>query len=473
MGVFLQNIENQTIAINQKAVDRLKQEIEGSIITPSNSSYDQERKVWNAMIDRHLGMIIQCATKNDILKAVKFAHQHKLLISIRGAGHNIAGRALQSSALLIDLSQLRMVKVDSVEKTATIYPGATLADIDQETAKFGLALPVGINSTTGISGLTLGGGFGWLSRSHGMTIDHLISAEIVTTKGELIVCDKDNHSRLFWALRGGGGNFALVCAFKFSLVDMPEKVLCGPVIYKMEDAKEVLKKYRKFIESAPDNLTVWTILRNAPPFPFLNPTHHGKPILAIIGFYNGPIEEGKPYLSKLETLGETLGSGISPHLFTDFQKAFDPLLTPGARNYWKTHNFKELNEPLIDTVVNYGLKLPSSGSEIFFAHMGGATNKVGASETAYPHRDVEFIMNVHTRWEDDTQDDICIGWARELYQDTVPYSTGGAYSNFVSDGDDSIESAYGQNAKKLQEIKTKYDPENVLRTILNVAPKKE
>ncbi len=351
-----------------------------------------------------------------------------------------------------------------------VSPGATLADVDHEAQSYGLALPTGINSTTGIAGLTLGGGFGWLSRTLGMTVDNLISIEAVTVEGERLVCDRDHHSDLFWAITGGGGNFVIVTSFKFKLHPVGPEVMCGPVVFDIADAKNVLSNYRTYCSNCPEEATVWAVIRQCPPFPFLPSTYHGKLVLLIVGFYQGPLEDGKQELSKLKQLGSPLGDGIAPRRFKDFQQAFDPMLTPGARNYWKSHNFKEIADGLIDALVEYGSRLPSEDTEIFIAQMGGATNRVPAYATAYPHRDISFIMNVHVRWIDEKEDTACVSWARDFYKATKPFATGGVYVNFVSEGDDNIDGAYAQNAMRLAEIKSKYDPKNILRSNLNVLP---
>lgn len=468
--VQLKTIEGQLERVESSALEEFKKTIYGKVITPHDADYDSARMIWNGMIDRYPGMIVQCSGTADAIKAVLFAKKHHLLISVRGAGHNIAGRALENHVLLIDLSQLRYVHVDPEEAIATVSPGATLADVDQEAQMYGLALPVGINSTTGVAGLTLGGGFGWLSRKYGMTIDSLISAEVITVDGSRIVCSKEKNPDLFWAIRGGGGNFGIVTSFKFKLHKVGPVVFSGPVIFDIKEAKEVLHRYREFCKNAPDEVTVWAILRHCPPFPFVDGSYHGKTVLILVGIYIGPIEEGKAILSKLKLLGNPLGDGLAPHPFTGFQKAFDPLLTPGARNYWKTNNFMDLNDQLIDTLLEYALKLPSLHSELFFAQMGGETNRVAKDATAYPHRDVNFIMNVHTRWEDKSEDDRCISWARNFFEATKPFATGGTYVNFVSEGDDNIEGTYSENFKKLAAIKAKYDPNNALRSNLNIRP---
>ncbi len=440
------------------------------LILKEDPRYDEARQLWNAMIDRHPAFILQCTTSNDVMQAVRFAHQHSLLISIRGAGHNIAGRALEDDVLLIDLSQMRKVVVDPKQKTVTAEAGATLGDVDEETQKYELALPVGINSTTGIAGLTLGGGFGWLSRKYGMTVDHLLSVELVTVEGELLTVTKESEPELFWALTGGGGNFGIVTSFTFSLSPLKNEVMSGPVIFEIDEAESVLKNYRDFCKSAPNELTVWSVMRHAPPFPFLDEKYHGKKVLILVGLYTGEMDEGKELLSGLETLGTPIGNGVAPHRFTDFQKAFDGLLTPGARNYWKSHNFIDVPDALIKVLVNAAKNLPTPHSEVFLAQMGGETNRIPKQSTAYPHRDVNFIMNVHARWETPEQDSLCIDWSRKLFKDAAPFATGGVYLNFVSEGDDDTDSTFSKNFERLAKVKAKYDPKNILRSNLNITP---
>jgi FAD/FMN-containing dehydrogenase len=331
--------DGQLINISPSSLNDLKSNIHGLVILPEDSEYDSLRAVWNGMIDRHPALIVQCCGTADVIKAVLFAKKHNLLISIRGAGHNIAGRSLEEQVLLIDLSKLRYVHVDPEEATAIVSPGATLADVDQESQMYGLALPTGINSTTGIAGLTLGGGFGWLSRKYGMTIDSLISAEVITVDGDRVICSKDKHAELFWAIRGGGGNFGIVTSFKFKLHKVEPTVFSGPVVFDIKDAKAVLQQYRNFCKNASNNVTAWAVIRHCPPFPFVDAIYKDKLVLIVVGMYAGPIEEGKEILSKLKELGKSIGDGLAPHPFTAFQKAFDPLLTPGSRNYRKTNNF--------------------------------------------------------------------------------------------------------------------------------------
>lgn len=470
MAIHAQTTDGQRIRIDLSALDQLRSTIHGKLILPDDSEYDQERAIWNGMIDRRPALIVQCAGTADVIRALRFAKEHKLLVSVKGGGHNIAGRAIGDDIFLIDLSRLRYVHVDPEQATATVSPGATLADVDQETAIYGLALPVGVNSTTGISGLTLGGGFGWLSRKFGLTIDNLLSVELISVDGERLLCSKDKNPELFWAIRGGGGNFGIVTSFTFRLHKVGPMVIAGPVVFALSDAKEVLMRYREFCKNAPDELTTWVVMRDCPPFPFVKASIHGNPVLVLVAMYNGPQEVGKKIVEQIKQLGPALGDGLGPCRFADFQKAFDAFQTAGARNFWKTHTFKALDDRLIDTLVEYAQQMPNHSSEIFFTHMGGQTNRVAKDATAYPHRDIEFMINVHTRWEDTSDDDSCTSWARKFYEATKPFATGGAYVNFVSAGDESLDGAFAANIKKLGSIKAKYDPDNVLRSNLNISP---
>lgn len=469
-AIQAKNIAGKLTNLDPLELVQLKNTMKGKLILPSDTTYDETRKIWNAMIDRRPAFIAQCENADDVIATTRFANTHELLISVRGAGHNIAGRALENNVILIDLSQMREVIVDPTNQVITAQPGATLGDVDKATQQYHLALPVGINSTTGIAGLTLGGGFGWLSRKYGMTVDNLLSAEVVTTKGERIVCDHEHYPDLFWALTGGGGNFGIVTSFKFKVHPVEPKVLSGPIIFDAQEANKVLRKLRDYLKTSSEDLSIWAVIRKAPPFPFINKSHHNKLVLILACCYLGSLTDGEKAIDEIKKLGTPLGDGIAPNPFADFQMAFDPLLTPGYRNYWKSHNFKELSDGLIDVIMSHAESLPSPDSEIFLAQMGGVTNRVPNDATAYPHRNVEFIMNMHTRWEQPNQDETCINWAKNLYKAAEPYATGGVYVNFVSEGDDSVQRAYGDNTKRLAEVKQKYDPLNLLRSNLNIAP---
>ena len=461
-----------SIELDSRAVQEFGAGLEGTLLTRESDGYEEARAVWNAMIETRPALIARCADAGDVQKAVRFAARHDLLMSIRGAGHNIAGSGLCEGGLTIDLSQMREVEVDPATLTAVVQPGATLGDIDAATLEHGLALPVGINSTTGIAGLTLGGGFGWLSRRHGLTIDSLISADVITATGEMIGASETENPDLFWGLRGGGGNFGVVTSFTFQLHPMGPELLCGLVVHPFSSAKDALPYYREFTARCPDELTLWMVLRDAPPLPFLPEEVHGTKVVVFAFVYAGDPEVGEKLVAPLRAWGNPHGEHVGVIPFAGFQQAFDPLLTPGARNYWKSHNFAAIEDGLIDEILSATRTLPSPQSEIFVAQVGGEAARRPIDSTAYPHRDAAYVMNVHTRWEDPADDADCVDWARAFFDATAPYSTGGVYLNFVSEAGDEarVLAAYGAHYPRLREIKAEYDPENVFCTNLNVRP---
>ncbi len=464
-------LSGSTTVIGQEAIDALATSLRGGLLTPDVAGYDDARSIWNAMIDRRPGLIVQCVGAADVIRAVNFAREHTLLVAVRGVGHNIAGNAVCEGGLMISLSGMRSVRVDPRARTALVEPGVTLGDFDNETQAYGLGTPVGINSTTGIAGLTLGGGFGWLSRKYGLTIDNLISADVVTAAGELVKASEDENEDLFWGIRGGGGNFGIVTSFEFQLHPIGPEVLAGLIVHPFVDAHNVLRHYRDFTAQTPDDLTVWVVLRKAPPLPFLPEEVHGTEVVILAALYDGDKAEGEKAFAPLRAYGNPIADVIGPHAFTDFQAAFDPLLTPGFRNYWKSHDFRELNDETLDTVIQFTGTLPSPHCEIFIAQMGGATNRVPPDSTAYRHRDAQFIMNVHGRWEDSTEDDRCISWCRELFQATAPHATGGVYVNFMTEEErQRVREAYGGSYERLVELKNKYDPTNLFRLNQNIKP---
>ena len=466
--VLTMNGDAATISGDQ--LTELQTALRGDLLFPESDGYDAARTLWNAMIDRRPALIARCAGAADVIRAVRFAADNELLLAVRGAGHNIAGKGVCEGGFLIDLSSLRSVHVDPQRKIATVDPGATLGDLDDETQVYGLAIPVGINSTTGIAGLTLGGGFGWLSRKYGLTVDNLRSANVVTASGDLVTASEDENSDLFWGIRGGGGNFGVATSFEFDLQECGPEVLSGLVVHPYSAAPDVFRYYRDFAADLPADLNVWVVLRKAPPLPFLPEEVHGTEVLILAAFYSGDMAEGERLLQPLRDFGNPIADVIGPHPFTGWQTAFDPLLTPGARNYWKSHNFIELPDGLIDTAIDYTGRLPSDQTEIFFGRLGGAVNEIAPDATAYPHRDAEYVMNVHARWDSPADDDDCIAWSRSYFNDTARYATGGVYVNFVPDGEAPIDAAYGPNYDRLVALKRKYDPDNLFRLNQNIAP---
>ncbi|MDR5783285.1 FAD-binding oxidoreductase [Caballeronia sp. LZ065] len=457
--------------ISGEVIDSLKATVRGRVIAPADADYDEARKVWNATIDRRPALIVRCAGVADVKAALAFARGNGMLVSIRGGSHNIAGSAVSDDAVMIDLSALKSVRIDPQARRAYVEPGALLSDLDHEAQAFGLATPLGINSTTGVAGLTLGGGFGWISRKFGVTVDNLVAAEIVTADGEWRRVDEHTDPDLFWALRGGGGNFGVVTLFEFRLHEVGPEIYGGLVVYPLEQADEVLPKYREFVAQSPDELSVWAVMRLAPPLPFLPADVHGKPVIVLASCYVGPVENGERVLAPARSFGTPCGEHLGPMPFAAWQKAFDPLLTPGSRNYWKSHNFAGLTDATFDILTNAVKSLPSTQCEIFVGAMGGETNRVPADATAYANRDSIYTINIHGRWEDAADDAKCTAWARDMFAALTPHALGSVYVNFLTgDEGDRVKAAYGPNYEKLARVKQRYDPENVFRSNQNIVP---
>ena len=459
------------VNLSSNAIEALKVATRGQVLLPADSGFDDARRIWNAMIDRRPAVIVRCAGVADVRRAVAFARDNDLPLAVRGGAHNIAGSAVCDDGLMLDLSPMKSVRVDPAARRAYVEPGATLADFDHEAQAFGLATPLGINSTTGVSGLTLGGGFGWLSRQYGMTVDNLVSADVVTADGELVRAAADAQEELFWAIRGGGGNFGVVTMFEFELHPVGPEVFGGLVVLPLEQAKDALRKYRAAIDDMPDELSVWAVLRLAPPLPFLPQDVHGKPIIAFASCYNGAVADGPDALDAVRHFGTPYGEHLGPMPYAMWQQAFDPLLTPGARNYWKSHNLAELPDGLLDVLIDAIGKLPSPQCEIFFGQIGAQTTRVPVEATAYPNRDAKYVMNVHGRWSDASDDERCIAWARGFFEAAAPFALGSVYVNFLTqDETGRIGAAYGPNYDRLVAAKTRYDPHNLFRYNQNIQP---
>lgn len=458
-------------ALSKEQAAPLTAAVTGRVVCPDAPEFDELRKVWNGMVDRRPAAIVQCASADDVAPAIAFARGRGLTISVRGGGHHIAGNSIADGGLVIDFSAMRAVRVDAARRSAAVEPGATLADFDAAVQRHGLVVPVGINSTTGISGLTLGGGFGWLTRKYGLTIDALRSADVITADGEKLWASASENADLFWALRGGGGNFGVVTRYEFELSPLGPNIVAGLIVYPFAQAKQVLTRYRDFVASAPEELTAWIVLRHAPPLPFLPADVHGTKVVVVALAYCGDVSQAEVVAAPLHVLGAAHGAHVGEMPYVDWQKAFDPLLAPGARNYWKSHNFTELSDAALDTKIEHAGRLPSPQCEIFIGHLAGAPNRVARNATAYLARDAKFVMNVHARWDDSAQDAECIGWARDLFRASAPYASGGAYVNFMTEDEgERVAAAYGENYERLREIKRRYDPQNVFHMNQNIKP---
>ncbi|UWQ21138.1 FAD-binding oxidoreductase [Jannaschia sp. W003] len=474
MTITLNTLDGGTAAIGDDAVDALAATLRGAVLRPGEAGYDAARALWNGMFDPRPGLVIRALGTADIRTAVRFARDGDLRIAVRGGGHQIAGLACEEGSLLLDLSQMRSVHVDSERRVVQCDPGALLGDLDRETQLYGLAVPTGINSTTGVAGLTLGGGFGWITRKHGLTVDNLLAVDIVTADGRLLRASERENPDLFWAVRGGGGNFGVVTSFEFRAHPVGPEVLSGLVVHPIADAPNLLRAVRRICGEAPDELTVWSVMRGAPPLPFLPEAWHGRPVLILAACYAGDMREGEAAMRALRNLGDPVADVIAPHPFAGWQAAFDPLLTPGARNYWKSHDFTDLSDGAIDAILGAVDHLPDPACEIFIAHVGGAMARVAPDATAFPQRNAHFTMNVHTRWEDPAKDKACLRWARDLYAATAPFSAGSVYVNFVpGDEPGRLAEAYGANMERLRAVKARYDPHNLFRVNHNIEPARE
>ncbi len=465
----IKTLEGGTTPVTENELAALRGALRGTLLLPDDPGYDTARAIWNAMIDRRPGLIVQALGAADVILTVNLAREHGALLAVRGAGHNIAGNAVCEGGIMLDLSRMRSVHVDPVAKRVRVEPGALLSDLDKETQAFGLAVPVGINSTTGVSGLTLGGGFGWTSRVFGLAIDNLLSVDIVTADGVLRRADASQNSDLFWAVRGGGGNFGVVTSFEFKLNSLGPQVLAGLIIHPMSEGMSLMREYRRLVAGAPDELTVWLVLRKAPPAPFVPREWHGKEVLIIALCHAGSLADGESAVAPFRALGKPIADLVGPQAFVGWQAAFDPLLTPGARNYWKSHDFKELSDGACEALLDAASHLPTEECEVFIGNLGGQVNRVPPGDTAFPRRDVNFVVNMHTRWRDPGQDEACIGWARGLFKALAPYALGSVYVNFMPvDETDRIHGAFGSNYERLAEVKRRYDPKNLFRLNQNI-----
>lgn len=449
----------------------LKLMLNGNVILPGDESYDESRKIWNAMFDKKPGMIVRCINKNDVAEAVKFANMNDLLIAVKGGGHNSAGTASCDDGMMIDLGLMQDVEVDPHSKTVIVEGGCLLGTVDAATQEHGLALSSGIISHTGVGGLSLGGGFGWISRKHGLSVDNLLSAEVVTAKGEVVYANDQENPELFWGLKGGGGNFGIVTKFKFQCAKIGTEVYSGPVVKRFEDAKEYFQFHREYVKGMPDEMSIWTVIRHAPPLPFIPEEYHGKMVVLVPFVYLGDAEKGKELMQPIRDFGVTLGDGSGMHPWVGWQSAFDGLVDHGARNYWKSHHIKNLDDECLDVVIKYATSMPSNECEVFIPHMEGAPSRVGSGETAFSHRSTPFVMNIHTRWREENDDERCIKWARDFFAETKEFSQG-VYVNFISEEEENrTKEAYTADVwDKLVKVKTKWDPGNVFRMNMNIKP---
>jgi len=423
------------------------------------------------MFDRKPAIIARCVSTSDVIHAVNFAREHDLLIAVKGGGHNSAGTGACDDGMMIDLSLMRRVLVDKKNQTVRVDGGALLGDVDNETQLYGLAVSSGIISHTGVGGLTLGGGMGWISRKYGLSVDNLISAEVVTAEGKLLTASAEENPDLFWGIRGGGGNFGIVTSFLFQGAEIGTEVFAGLLVKKFEDAKEYIRFHREYVRTLPDEMTVWMVVRPAPPLPFLPEDVHGKKVVVIPFVWLGDPAKGEELIKPLRDITKSHGEhfGLTP--WVAWQAAFDGLVGHGARNYWKSHHLTELSDESIDEIIRFADKFPTDECEVFIPHMEGAPSRVAEDETAFALRYTPFILNIHTRWQNAADDEKCLAWARDFHSATKKFARG-VYVNYLSaEGEARVREAYTDKAwKRLVEIKNKYDPNNLFRLNQNIKP---
>jgi len=458
--------------VAETAYRKFSESLSQTPLLPSDSEFVQASKVWNGMIEKQPAIIVRCSDTNDIVKCVNFARTQGLLVSIRGGGHSVAGKSVCHNGLMIDLSKMKTVTVNEAEKTAIVQSGATIGELDNETQKFGLATPVGIVSKTGIAGLTLGGGYGHLGRTYGLTSDNLISAELVTAQGEVIQTNENENSDLFWALRGGGGNFGIVTSFKFKCHNVGPEIMVAKVFYPIEDAKEVLRFHSEFSQNAPDQLATSIFITHVPPVDPFPEAYQGKPAIFLMSCYSGDLENGKNVMKPIEGFGNPFFQLIVPTPLLEVQTTFDEGMPNGMRYYWKSHFLKTLSDQAIDVFVNETKNIPGPLTIVGFDQFGGAYNKVDQNATAFPQRSASYILGIWAGWINPEEDEEIINWTRGLFDKMKPFSIGGTYSNFLDqDDDDKINVSFGSNYKRLQEVKRKYDPNNFFSLNQNINPK--
>jgi len=446
--------------------------LKGELIRPGDPDYDQARSVWNGMIDRRPALIARCAGVDDVVEAVRFARARDMLVAVRGGGHNVAGTGTVDGGLVIDLSPMKRVEVDPVQRTARAEGGVTWGELDRETHVFGLATPGGVVTDTGIAGLTLGGGLGWLRRKYGLSCDNLLSVEMVTADGNVVRASEDENPDLFWAVRGGGGNFGVVTTFEYRLHPVGPEVMQAIVLYPLEIARPALRFFREQMAQAPDELSSFAILQHVPAVePYPEAWHH-KPAVIFLACHCGPLDEGERVLRPLREFADPIIDLSGPMPYVEVQKLFDEDYPRGWRYYWKSTYMDSLSDPVIERLIAHTEAMPSHHSTLDIWHMGGAVARP-ASEMAFRGRSAPFHLGIEANWENPADDEANIAWAREVYRDMQQFSDGVEYLNFpgfLEDRERVVRQTFGDAYDRLARVKAQYDPDNFFRLNANILP---
>ncbi|MBV9582182.1 MAG: FAD-binding oxidoreductase [Chloroflexi bacterium] len=448
----------------EQSVDTLAQNVRGHVVRAGDDEFEAARHVWNGMIDRRPKLIVRCAGAADVVAAVNVAREQNLPLAVRAGGHSAAGNSVCDDGLMIDLSLMKGIRVDPGQRIARAEPGATWAEFDRETQAFGLATTGGVVSTTGIAGLTLGGGIGWLGRTHGLTCDNLLSVDIVTADGRLRTASAHENADLFWAVCGGGGNFGVVTSFEYRLHQVGPTVLAGLLVWPRPMARDALRAFREFTQGAPENASAYAGLGTSP---------DGVPIVIVMAFHHGPTEEGEAIFAPLRRFGPPVADMIQPMPYVAAQQMLDALNPPGNRVYWKSSVLEGIDDEVLDTIIEGAASCPSPLSATLIEFYGGAINRIGVQDTAYPLRDAIYALNAVSAWTDPRHDATNIAWARRMWESVQAFSPGNVYVNFLGVGDQSdqrVKAAYGPNYLRLSQIKATYDPTNLYRLNHNIPP---
>ena len=451
-------------------LDKLREQVRGEVIAPENEGYEQARKVYNAMIDRRPSVVVRPVNVGDVMTAVNFARENRLDLAIRGGSHSVPGFGTCDGGVVIDLSRMRSVRVDPAKQTARAEGGATWGDFNAATHAFGLATTGGIISTTGVAGLTLGGGIGYLARGFGLSCDNLVSADVVTADGRFLIASEKENEDLFWALRGGGGNFGVVTTLEFRVHPVKD-IYGGPMFFELKHTRDILTFFREYIADAPEEMGAFPLFQIAPPLPFIPEKRHGETFIAMVACWAGPIDKGEKALKPFHDVAPVMAEHVGPMPYPALNSAFDGLVPPGLQHYWKANFVKELTDDSIAAHLLHGPKVPVVNSTMHIYPINGACHRVKADETAFAYRDANFATVIAGMWPDPLQNVANTKWVREYYDATAPHSEEGGYINFMSEDDQSrIKANYKGNYQRLVDVKRKYDPDNLFHVNQNIKP---
>lgn len=465
-------LEGLEVELSQDTLDGLKIRLQGPVIVPGDADYEDSQTVWNAMIDRSPAVVVRCRGVADVIACVQFARTHNLLLCIKGGGHNIAGLATADGALMLDMSLMCGVWVDAQKKVAHAQAGCLLGDVDRETQVHGLSAVLGFVSRTGITGLTMGGGFGYLTRRWGWASDNVVGMDVVTADARLVRASSEENKDLFWGLRGGGGNFGVVTGIDYALYPVGPEIVGGLVAWPASEAPGILDLYRTLTETAPPELTLVVLMRPAPPAPWLPKDMHGKPIVAMLACYSGDPAQGEKVVAPIKSFGSPIGDVLVRRPYVQIQSLLDATQPKGRRYYWKSEYLPRIESALCEKFIKHGAKIPSPHSAVILFHLEGALNRLKEDHSPVGNRDACYVLNMAGSWEQAEDDKVNIEWAREAWTDMRPFSTGGTYINFLTEdeGPDRIEAALSHGLQRLSEVKAIWDPENVFRMNRNIKP---